>query len=59
MASMLRPATAYPAIYNIIDDLPLEAYIVTRYAADLLGVPPPPAEDFETAEMSAMVRSNQ
>jgi hypothetical protein len=30
---------------------------VIGYAADLLGLPLPPAEDFEKAEMSPMARS--
>ena len=45
------------AIYNVCDDDPAPPQDVISYAAQLLGLPEPPAEDFETAEMSPMARS--
>lgn len=54
-ASMARPDPG--AVYNLCDDDPAPPEEVIAYAADLLGLPLPPAEDFETAEMTAMARS--
>ena len=45
------------AVYNVCDNDPAAPQDVIGYAADLLGLPIPPAEDFETAEMSPMARS--
>ena len=45
------------AAYNVCDNNPAAPQDVIGYAADLLGLPIPPAEDFETAEMSPMARS--
>jgi nucleoside-diphosphate-sugar epimerase len=45
------------AVYNVCDNDPAAPQDVIGYAADLLGLPLPPAEDFETAEMSPMARS--
>ena len=45
------------AIYNLCDDDPAPPQDVIAYAAELLGVPLPPAVDFETAEMTPMARS--
>lgn len=57
MASMARPHPG--AIYNVADDMPADPAEVVAYAAELLGVPPPPLESFEAAAatMSAMARS--
>lgn len=44
-------------IWNVCDDEPTPPQDVIAYAAELMGVPPPPEEDFATAEMSAMARS--
>ncbi|WP_299770365.1 SDR family oxidoreductase [uncultured Tateyamaria sp.] len=54
-ASIARsaPGTAY----NVCDDDPAPPQDVIEYAAQLLGLPTPPAEDFETAEMTPMARS--
>jgi len=54
-ASILRPNPG--AAYNVCDDDPAPPEDVIAYAAELLGVPIPPAEDFETAEMTPMARS--
>ena len=45
------------AVYNVCDNDPAAPQDVIGYAADLLGLPLPPAEDFEKAEMSPMARS--
>ncbi len=44
-------------IWNVCDDEPTPPQDVIAHAAKLMGVPPPPEEDFGTAEMSAMARS--
>ena len=54
-ASIARPNPG--AIYNLCDDDPAPPQDVLAHAADLLGVPLPPAENFETAEMTPMARS--
>ncbi len=43
--------------FNLADDEPAPPQDVVTHAAELLGVEPPPLEDFETAEMTAMARS--
>ena len=45
------------AAYNVCDNDPAPPEDVIAYAAELLGKPIPPAEDFETAEMTPMARS--
>lgn len=45
------------AIYNLCDDDPAPPQDVIAHAAELLGLPIPPAVDFEEADMSAMARS--
>ncbi|WP_342077278.1 SDR family oxidoreductase [Yoonia sp. SS1-5] len=54
-ASIARPNPG--AAYNVCDDDPAPPEDVIGYAAALLGMPPPPAEPFETAEMTPMARS--
>jgi nucleoside-diphosphate-sugar epimerase len=54
-ASMARPRAG--AIYNVADDEPAAPADVVVYAADMLGVPPPPEVDFEKADLSPMARS--
>ncbi len=44
-------------IYNLADDEPCAPHIVIEEAAKLIGIAPPPHENFETAEMSDMARS--
>ncbi|SDW94539.1 SDR family oxidoreductase [Celeribacter indicus] len=44
-------------IFNVCDDLPVPPEEVIGYAAELLGLPLPPAEDFAPAEMTPMARS--
>ncbi len=54
-ASMARPNPG--AIYNLADDEPAPPEDVVAYAAELLGVPPPPAIPFAEAELSPMAQS--
>ena len=54
-ASIARPNPG--AVYNLCDDDPAPPEAVIAYAAELLGRSLPPAEDFETAEMTPMARS--
>lgn len=55
MASIDRPDI--PGPFNLADTEPAPQADVIAYAADLLRIEPPPEEAFETAEMSAMLRS--
>jgi nucleoside-diphosphate-sugar epimerase len=54
-ASMEKPRAG--AIYNVCDDAPSPPDEVIAYAAALLGMTPPPLEDFATATLSPMARS--
>lgn len=44
-------------IFNITDDLPAPPQDVVAYAAQLMGIEPPPEIPFETAQLSPMARS--
>ena len=55
MASIQKPNPG--AIYNLCDDDPAPPEDVIAHAAELLGLPVPMAEDFETADMTPMARS--
>ena len=44
-------------IYNVCDNVPAPPQDVIRLAAEMLNMPPPPEEDFATAEMHPMARS--
>lgn len=44
-------------VFNITDDEPSPPQDVVTYAANVMGVAPPPEEPFETAELSPMARS--
>jgi len=54
-ASIDRPNPG--AAYNLCDDDPAPPQDVIAHAAELLGLPVPPAIDFETADMTPMARS--
>lgn len=45
------------SVYNCADDLPSSQEEVVAYAAELIGVEPPPLVPFEKAELSDMARS--
>jgi nucleoside-diphosphate-sugar epimerase len=44
-------------VWNVTDDEPAPAQDVVAYAADLLGIEPPPEIPFETANLSPIARS--
>ena len=54
-ASIARPAAG--AIYNVADDEPAAPDEVVAYAADLIGIPPPPEIAFAEADLTPMARS--
>ncbi len=55
MAGFLHPAIT--GAFNICDNEPCPPQDVVSYAADLLGVPPPPEIPFADAKLSEMARS--
>jgi nucleoside-diphosphate-sugar epimerase len=55
LASINRPNPG--AAYNVCDDNPCPPEEVLAHAAHLLGLPDPPAVDFDTADMTEMARS--
>ncbi|MFU1478162.1 SDR family oxidoreductase [Roseovarius sp. C7] len=60
IAQVLAASIAQPdpgAVYNLCDDDPAPPEEVIAYAAELLGLPVPPAVDFDAAEMTPMARS--
>lgn len=52
--AMTRPSTW---IFNVTDDEPAPPQDVVTFAAELLGVEPPPEIPFETADLTPMARS--
>jgi nucleoside-diphosphate-sugar epimerase len=54
-ASLMRPRRG--GIYNVTDNEPSPPQDVIEFAAKLCGVQPPPAIDYDRAELSAMARS--
>lgn len=60
IATVLEASIARPhpgAIYNVCDDEAAPPEDVIAHAADLLGLPVPPAEAFDAAAMTPMARS--
>jgi nucleoside-diphosphate-sugar epimerase len=60
IAEVLRASIERPnpgAAYNVCDDDPAPPEDVIAHAAELLGLPVPPAVPFEEAEMTPMARS--
>ncbi len=60
IASVLEASIAHPrggAIYNVADDEPAAPGDVVAYAAELMGMPPPPEVAFAEADLSPMARS--
>jgi nucleoside-diphosphate-sugar epimerase len=55
LASINRPKSSQ--IFNVCDDMAAPPEDVIGYAAELLGLPLPPTQDFETANMTPMARS--
>ena len=56
-AVVRRPARGGSHAWNVTDDEPAPPQDVVSYAAAMMDVEPPPAQDFATAELSAMARS--
>ncbi|SFL03017.1 Nucleoside-diphosphate-sugar epimerase [Shimia haliotis] len=54
-ASMVAPDAG--RVYNVCDDSPAPPQDILSYAAELLGMDPPPEVAFEEADMSPMARS--
>lgn len=54
-ASIKQPSAG--TAYNVCDDDPAPPEDVIAYAAELLGLPVPEAQDFATADMTPMARS--
>ncbi|PZQ95476.1 MAG: NAD(P)-dependent oxidoreductase [Cereibacter sphaeroides] len=60
IAQVLEASIRHPApgrAYNVCDDDPAPPEDVLGYAAELLGLPPPPAIPYETAELTPLQRS--
>ncbi len=60
IAQVLEASIAKPnpgRVYNVCDDDPAPPQDVIAYAAELLGMEPPPEVTFEEADMSPMARS--
>ncbi len=55
LAALDRPHPG--AVWNLCDDDPAPPEEILAYAAGLIGLPVPPAEDFATAAMTPMARS--
>lgn len=53
----MRPLSGEIRIWNITDDEPAPPRDVVAYAAQLLGVDPPPEIAFDDSEMTPMARS--
>ncbi len=56
-AVALAAEGAADGVFNITDNEPAPPQDVVAYAADLMGMTPPPEVDFATADMTAMARS--
>jgi nucleoside-diphosphate-sugar epimerase len=50
-------AAGQGGVWNVADEEPAPPQDVIAFAAGLLGLPPPPEEPFETADMTPMARS--
>jgi len=53
----LAAAAKLDGTFNLSDDEPTPPQVVIEHAAEMLGMAPPPAHDFATAEMTPMQRS--
>lgn len=53
----LAAAARLDGTFNLADDEPTPPQVVIEHAAAMLGMAPPPAHDFATAEMTSMQRS--
>lgn len=60
IATVLEASINHPnpnRIYNVCDDEPAPPQDVVSFAADLLGLEPPPEQMYETADLSPMART--
>jgi hypothetical protein len=59
IAQAIAAAADYPhgGVWNVCDDEPAPPQDVVTYAAGLTNIPPPPEQDFATADLSPMARS--
>lgn len=60
IALVLEASIRHPnpgRVYNVCDDDPAPPEDVLTHAAELLGLPPPPAVDYATADLPEMTRS--
>ena len=60
IAGILRASMEYPnsgSAYNVCDDEPAPPQDVVKWAAELIGVEPPPEIAFEEADLSPMAKS--
>lgn len=60
IAAVLEASMAHPrpgAVYNVCDDEPAPPQDVVTFAAELLGVPPPPEQAYAAADLSPMART--
>lgn len=60
IAQVLKASIGAPnpgAVYNVCDDNPAPPQDIIAHAAQMLGVPVPPAIDFDRAELGPMARS--
>jgi dTDP-4-dehydrorhamnose reductase len=55
MAGITRPAAG--PVLVLADDAPAPSHEVVRFAAELLGIPPPPLVPYDEAQLSDMARS--
>jgi nucleoside-diphosphate-sugar epimerase len=55
--TLLAAERRLSGIFNLADDEPAPPQDVVTYAAEKMGVEPPPEQDFATAEMTPMARS--
>ncbi|MBB3952345.1 SDR family oxidoreductase [Aureimonas jatrophae] len=56
-ALRLLAARCIGGLYNVTDDEPAPPQDVVLHAARMIGVEPPPEQDFATAELTSMARS--
>jgi len=56
-ATLLLAEPRSAGIFNVTDDEPCPPQDVIAEAASLMGIAPPPEQEFETAELSPMARS--
>ena len=56
-ALIARPGQGGSHAWNVTDDEPAPPQDVVTFAATMMGVEPPPAQDFATADLSPMARS--